>query len=327
VRYVLEGSIRKSGNRVRITGQLIEAATGNHIWADRFDGALEDVFDLQDQVTTNVVGAIAPKLEQAEIERVKRKPAASLDSYDCYLRGMALFYSGQHKAATECFQQAIEKNEDYAEAYAMAAACRTLKQAQDGVPLDVEERVKAVQLAQRAVSLGKDDAHTLARAAHALVYLGQQYERGSAMIEQAVVLNPNLSTVWLARGWISVICCDGERAIESFSQALRLSPVDPQRTNTLNGLSWAHFLLGRYDEGCSWATKAMQNTANVIFLVAFIMNAALAGRSPEARVAATRLMEIEPAFRASHASYVFPVSQPDVRAKIFDALRRGGVPD
>jgi TolB-like protein len=327
VRYVLEGSVRKSRGRVRITGQLIEAATGAHLWADKFDGGLEDVFELQDQITADVVGAVAPKLELAEIERVKRKPTVSLDSYDYYLRGMALFYTGKHEAAADCFQQAIQKNEDYADAYAMAAGCLVMKQGQQGVPLDVEERVKAVQLAQRAVSLGKDDALTLARAAHALVYLGQEYERGSDMIEQAVALNPNLSAVWFARGWISVICCDGERAIESFSQVLRLSPVDPRRSDSLNGLSWAHFLLGQYDDGCSWATKAMQNTANVIYLAAFVANAALAGRSLEARVAAKRLLEIEPAFRASHASNAFHVRQPDVQSKIIHALRQGGVSD
>src|ERR1019366_5677093 len=129
VRYVLEGSVRKAGTRVRITGQLIEAATDRHIWADKFDGPIEDVFGLQDQVTMNVVGLIAPKLEQAEIERARQKPSESLDSYDLYLRGMALTYKRSYDEAIELFREAFEQDPDYAAAHAMAAWTFLSKQA------------------------------------------------------------------------------------------------------------------------------------------------------------------------------------------------------
>ena len=133
VRYVLEGSVRKAANRVRITGQLIDATTGAHLWADRFEGTLDDIFELQDQMSESVVGAIAPQLERAEIERAKRKPTESLDAYDYYLRGMASFHRGTREAIDEalpCFRKAFERDPDYAAAYGMAAWCYFLAQAQ-----------------------------------------------------------------------------------------------------------------------------------------------------------------------------------------------------
>ena len=148
VRYVLEGSVRKAGNRVRITGQLIEAATGRHLWADKFDGALEDVFGLQDQVTASVVGLIAPTLEQAEIERARQKPTDRLDSYDFYLRGMALANRrGSLAAARELFRKAIERDPEYGPAYAMAASTLMMEQGASGVPLGAEAKGEALRSA------------------------------------------------------------------------------------------------------------------------------------------------------------------------------------
>jgi adenylate cyclase len=161
VRYVLEGSVRKAANRVRITGQLVDAATGAHLWADRFDGALEDIFDLQDQVTASVVTAIAPKLERAEIERAKRKPTESLDAYDYYLRGLESFYIQTRESMTEArrlFQKAIELDAGFASAYAMAAYCFAVRKASGWVTDRALEIAEAARLARRAVELGKDDA-------------------------------------------------------------------------------------------------------------------------------------------------------------------------
>jgi hypothetical protein len=162
VRYVLEGSVRKSGSRVRITGQLIEAATDRHVWADKFDGALEDVFNLQDQVTSSVVGLIAPQIEQAEIERARQKPTDSLDSYDFFLRGMALVNKRRFPEARVFFKQAFERDPDYGAAYAMAASTLMFEQAIRGVPLTAEALADAIRLAQLASKTGSDDAFTLA---------------------------------------------------------------------------------------------------------------------------------------------------------------------
>src|SRR4051812_29949575 len=204
VRYVLEGSVRKVAGRVRITGQLIEAATNAHLWADKFDGELADVFDLQDQVTTSVVGLIAPKLEQAEMERAKQKATESLDSYDLYLRGMGLTYKRSYPEARELFRNAFRVDPEYAGAYAMAAWTLINQQATGGIPLEEDMTREAVRLANIASRLANEDAFTLARSGHVLAYLGHEYDRAASMVEEAVALNPNLAVAWYCRGFVSV---------------------------------------------------------------------------------------------------------------------------
>jgi adenylate cyclase len=218
VRYVLEGSVRKAGNRVRITGQLIDATTDRHLWADRFDGALEDVFGLQDQVTASVVGLIAPTLELAEIERMRQKPTDRLDSYDFFLRGMAsLNKMSSLSEGREFFKKAFELDPEYGAAYAMAAATLMMQQGLRGVPLTAEMQTDAIRLANLGSKLAGDDAFVLAISGHVLTYLGHQYDRGAAMVEQAVALNPNLAVAWYSRGWVTLMCGEGEHAVESFA--------------------------------------------------------------------------------------------------------------
>ena len=171
VRYVLEGSVRKAGNRVRITGQLIDATTGGHLWADRFEGTLDDIFELQDQVTASVVGAIAPQLERAEIGRAKRKPTESLDAYDYYLRGMANVHQGTRDAINEAlpqFLKAIQLDPDFASAYAMAAWCYFWRKINGWMADREQDTAEGARLARRAMELGKEDAIALARSGHAL---------------------------------------------------------------------------------------------------------------------------------------------------------------
>jgi TolB-like protein/class 3 adenylate cyclase len=326
VRYVLEGSVRKSGSRVRITGQLIEAATDGHLWADKFDGALEDVFDLQDQVTSRVVGLIAPKLEQAEIERARQKSTESLDSYDCFLRGMELIHKRTLGEARGFFLKACEQDPGYGPAFAMAATTLMFEQGISGVPLTAEKRAEAVRLAHSAWRAGADDAFTLARSGHVLTYLGGEYDRGASMVEQAVELNPNLAIAWYSRGWVSMMCGDAERAIESFDRMIRLSPLDSLRISAWNGSSFASFCLGRYEEGCASATKSIQVVANAHTLCAYIVNAIGAGRVVEAQQAAARLLKSQPDFRAAHAEEAFPTRSLDIRNQMIAALRQAGLP-
>jgi TolB-like protein/class 3 adenylate cyclase len=187
VRYVLEGSVRKSANRVRITGQLIEASTGAHLWADKFDGELEDIFDLQDKVTASVVGAIAPKVEQTEIERAKRKPTASLDAYDHYLRGMANLYQFTNREAVaealRLLQRAIEIDPTFAAAHGSAAWCYAQRKSQGWVTDRVRETAEAARLARRAVELSKDDAVVLSSAAWTLALVVRDLDAGVDFIE------------------------------------------------------------------------------------------------------------------------------------------------
>ena len=328
VRYVLEGSVRKSGDRVRISGQLIEAATGTHIWADRFDGGLEDVFGLQDQVTTSVVGLIAPRLEQAEFERARHKPTEKLDSYDHYLRGAAaLHHRSSVVDAYEFFKKAIERDPEYAAAHVMVAWTWMARQAIYGMPLEADARAEAIRHARLAARLADEDPYVLATAGHVLTYLGHEYERGVAMVEQAVALNPNLAIAWYSRGFVCLMCDEAERAIESFDRMIRLSPLDPLRISAWNGSSHAFFRLSRHEEGCAAAMKSIQFDANAHSLATFAINAVRAGRKEEANKAISRLLKLQPGFRTSHVSEAFPVRWPERRADIAAALRDAGLPD
>jgi adenylate cyclase len=317
VRYVLEGSVRKAGSRVRITGQLIEAATDRHLWADKFDGALEDVFGLQDQITSSVVGLIAPKLEQAEIERARQKPPDRLDSYDLFLRGMALMNKrGSLPEARQFFRKAFEQDPEYGAAYAMAASTLMMQQGISGVPLTAEMRTDAIRLAHVGSKVGSDDAFTLARSGHVLTYIGHEYDRGASMVEQAVALNPNLAIAWYSRGWVALMCGEAERAIESFDRMIRLSPLDRLRISAWNGSSFALFCLGRYEDGCATAMKSIQVGKDAHTLGAYIVNAMRAGRASEAKEAVAQLLKLQPDFRASHAQEAFPIRLSDVRDQI-----------
>jgi hypothetical protein len=185
VRYVLEGSVRKCANKVRITGQLIDATSGTHIWAERFEGLLDDIFELQDRITESVVGAIAPQLEQAEIERAKRKPTESLGAYDYYLRAMANLHSGSREAieqALPMFYTAIELDPEFSSAYGMAAWCHFWRKLNGWMADRPGEIAEGIRLARLAVALGRDDAVALTRGGHALAHLAGEVDSGIRLV-------------------------------------------------------------------------------------------------------------------------------------------------
>jgi adenylate cyclase len=189
VRYVLEGSVRKAASRLRISGQLIDGATGTHLWADRFEGALEDIFDLQDQVTASVVGAIGPKLEQAEIERARAKPTENLNAYDLYLRALPLYYTNARAESDEVLRllrQAISLDPSYALAKALFAACITMRDNQ-GIRLSNSETDEGIRLAREALDGGRDDPSVLELAGWAVSYLAHDNEAALAALDRALV--------------------------------------------------------------------------------------------------------------------------------------------
>ena len=203
VRYVLEGSVRKAGGRVRITGQLIDSATGAHLWADRFEGSLDDIFELQDQVTASVVGAIAPKLDEAEIERARRKPAENLDAYDLFLRGLAVGYVWTRDSVEEALRQfyrAIELDPDFSAPYGLAARCYVIRKSQGWVVDQAWEKAEIRRLALRVSVVGRDDALALAWAGYSLVFVCRDYDTGAALLDQALSINQNLAVAWTIEG-------------------------------------------------------------------------------------------------------------------------------
>ena len=326
VRYVLEGSVRKAGGRVRITGQLIEAATNNHLWADKFDGAIEDIFDLQDQVAATVVGVIAPTIEQVEIERAKRKSTEKLDAYDVYLRGVALLRQRSLEPAVKLFVEATQKDPEYAAAYAMLAWINLIRQSSTGVSLSLEMREDTIRLANRAEQLANGDAFVLARVGHVFAYLAHQYDRGLSLTADAVSLNPNMAIAWYSRGWVTLLSAEPAMALESFDRMLRLSPLDPMRGAAWNGKAFALFCLDRFAEGQEAALRALQVFTDVHTLGALILNYVGAGRLEDARDVVARLLQAEPDFRASSSTEAFPVRSAALRDRMINALQEAGLP-
>jgi len=331
VRYLLEGSVRKSANRVRITGQLVDTATGAHLWAGRFDGGLGDVFDLQDRVTESVVGAIAPALEKAEIERAKRKPTESLDAYALDLRGMARFRQFTRQANDEAlrlFSRAIELDPEFASAYGRAASCYVAAKANGWISVTANEIAEVTRLAQRAVELGKDDAIALAASGWALAWFVRDLELGAGLVDRALVLNSNLAEAWSFGGWVKNWLGEPEAAIERFAHAMRLSPLDPS-LRTPSGTAHAHFFLGRYDEAASWAAMALRDNPDYQpgLRIAAASNA-MAGRPEQAHKAVARLQQLNPALRVSTLKDVLgPFRRAEDISRYEEGLRQAGLPE
>jgi TolB-like protein len=331
VHYLLEGSVRKAGSRVRLIGQLIDTSSGAYIWADRFEGALEDIFDLQDQVTANVVGAIVPKLEQAEIERAKRKPTESLDAYDYFLRGMAGIHPWTREANKEAlanFYRVIELDPNFASAYGLAARCYLQRKSSGWATDRVGEIAETERLCRRAGELGKDDAVALCTAGIALAYVVGDLDDGASFTDRALVLNPNLAWAWLFSGWIKVWLGEPEIAIERVAHALRLSPQDPHIFSMQSATACAHFVAGRYAEALSWAETATRVRPTFLMaLCAAAASGALVGRPAEAEKAMGRLRQLDSELRISNLNALFPTRRQEDFARWTEGLRRAGLPE
>jgi TolB-like protein len=330
VRYIVEGGVRRSANRIRITTQLIDATTGAHIWADRFDGTLDDIFDIQDQVATSVVGAIARRLEQAEIERSKRKPTENLDAYDLFLRGMASFYQRTTEANSEAldlFYRAIQLDANFASAYAMASWCFAWRKINGWMADGAKEVTEGTRLARRAVELGSDDAVALARSGHALAQLTGDVDGGIAFVDRALMLNPNLAAAWFLSGWLRAFRGESDIAIEHFAHAMRLSPLDPEMFRMQAGTAFAHLLAGRFDDASLWAQRAFSDLPTFLPAVSIIAAShALAGRVEEARRAMQHFRQLYPALRLASLKNWMPFC-PSVLTRFEDGLRKAGLPE
>jgi TolB-like protein len=331
VRYVLEGSVRKAGNRMRIAGQLIDAETGAHLWADRFEGALEDMFDLQDHVTSSVVGAIAPKLQREEIKRARRKPTENLDAYDYYLRGLAKagwWTKDANREALQLFCKAIEVDPGLACAYGMAAWCYVLRKARGWMTDHVQESAEATRLARKAVYMGDDDPVALCMGAYALAFVAHEFDDAAAFMDRGLALNPNFAQGWRFSAWLMVWRGQPDLALEHVAHAMRLSPLDRSMYAMHGAMAYAHFLASRYDLASSFAEKSMRENPN--FLLAIRISAAsnaLAGRLEPAREGIARALECNPDLRISNLRDLAPFRRAEDLAVFAKGLRKAGLPE
>jgi len=332
VRYVLEGSVRKASNRVRITGQLVDAVTGAHVWADRFDGALEDIFDLQDRVAASVAGIIEPKLRHVEMERARRKPTESLDAYDLYLRALAQF-AVSHEGNLEALMllhRAIEIDPRYAAPYGLAAWCYVYQKSVGWVSPSEPALAEGIRLAQRAAALGQEDPETLWMAGRALAMLGGDLQGGLALIDRALTLNPNSANAWRVSGLVRAFLVDTELAIAHLERSARLSPLDFFAYLCSHGFVCAHFMAGRHEEASAWCDRTLHERPD--YPPALRMKAAtcgLLGRLEEGRAWVGRLLAVNPDTTVSSMRlYYGPfMKKPGCLEALLDGLRKAGLPE
>jgi TolB-like protein len=331
VRYVLEGSVRKAADRLRVTAQLVDAATGSYLWADRFEGALEAVFEFQDRITEKVVSIIAPKIVEAEIARARQTPG-NLDAYDCYLRGTALLCPVTRQGVTEALRlygRAMELAPDYPAPYGRAIGCYVCRRAYGWVDDPEKDKEEVRRLVQTALHVGRDDALTLCAAAFAVAYVLCNLPSAREYMDQALALNPNLAFAWAQSGWISLWLGHPDVAIEHFRLASRHDPYHTRYTDGLRtGMAHAYFFLGRYDEAVSLAESDLQcapDTHGALRIGA--ASAACAGNSDAAQRLAKHLQSVDPTFRVSRLGDYLGPYKPEFVTRYAEGLRMAGLPE
>jgi adenylate cyclase len=328
VRYVLEGSVRKVAGRIRITAQLIEAEAGTHIWAERYDRAIDDIFALQDEITISTVAAIEPSLRQAEIERAKRKRPENLDAYDLVLRATPLADTGMPEGSSQAIpllDRALELEPSYALAHGLSAYCHEVLYVRGG--MREENRVAAIHHGHAAVAFGPDDAKALIYGGLAIGLVEHDRAQAQEAFEAALALSPSAAAAYL---WGSLIMGWGgeaEQAIEWGERGIRLSPFDPWITAALHGMFLGHFLRGRYEEAATAIRKAVRSKPG--FSISHMMLAAALvklGRAAEAEASRERALSLQPNFSIGRQfAAVGAVSA--LAIPFAEALRAAGFPD
>jgi tetratricopeptide (TPR) repeat protein len=320
VRYVLEGSLRKGGNRVRITAQLIDAISGTHLWADRFDGSLEDVFDLQDKIATSVAGIIEPALQAAEMRRSAARPTTDLGAYDLYLRALATFFpitKARIFAALGLFEQALAIDRHYGPALSWAAVCH-LRLVLDGwAEVPGTNRRQAIDLARQALQVTQNDPGILVNAAVVLAYFGEDIGAMIGLVDRALALNPSYARGWSRSGILRIMAGQHDLAIEHVETSLRLSPRERIGV-PLHQMGQAYFCKRRFDEAAAALLLAIQDNPSSPGPYRFLAACyARMGRLDEARATVTRLRAITPLVVPSGSS----LRNPEDRELFLSGLR------
>jgi adenylate cyclase len=330
VRYILEGSVRKSGNRLRISTQLVEAATGNHLWAEKFDGELTDVFDLQDQITAGVVGAIEPSVRYAEIERARRKRTEKFDAYDLYLQALPHIWahSPQERAkGLDFLNAALQIDQNYAAVHGLAAWAYQ-QRFQRGGAANISDREAAIRHARTALSLDTDDTTALSLAGFAVASLERDHQTGISATEKALLHNPNSAQAQSYSAVVNSLVGRFDTALDRAHQSIRLSPFDPVRYIPETAICTALFCTRRYVEAAEAAQRAIQCNARFVpghaLLAACLIRL---NKFEEARAEASRVLAMEPHFRCRVSLIQVAASIPEVSDSILEALKEAGLPE
>ena len=328
VAYVLEGSVRRSGTQMRLTAQLIEAESGRHLWADKFDTDVADVFAVQDQIVIRVVGAIAPQLEKAEIARANRRATDDLAAYDLYLRGLAHWNRWSEDGNAEAlrlFYAAMEKDRDFSTPYGLAASCFQFARANNwAATFDGDE---IARLVERAAEIGNEDAVALCWAGHVHAYFFKDVDRALSLIDRALELDVNLAVAWQRSGWVRGYAGDPDGAIESLNKAMLLNPLDTRVFLTQSAMAFAHFIAGRDAEAADWAAMALRLKPHWLpALRMALASNAMQGRREEATQALAVYTEIDPEISIGKICDCYPFQRAADRERLSEGLRKAGLP-
>ena len=330
VRYLVEGSVRRSGQRLRLTAQLIEAATGNHLWAERYDGSLGDVFDFQDRIVESLISAIEPKLRATEIARARRKRPDNLDAFDLFLQAWPRYATMSTQGVAEAIElldRAIALSPDYAQALAYAASCRALRPANGDSP-DVEKDFREAEtLCRRALDCDPADPVALGSAAFIAALSRRGYQTAWDLIDRALAVDPNSMVAWAMRAWISAWAGETDTAMDEFAKALRLSPLDPQwGAICKHGMAFALCTSGRPAEALPWARKALEDRPDWMAVHrALVSSLWLSGRLDEARDAARRFVEMFPDFSLRAWAERAPLNGTLGQSRFVESLHEAGL--
>ena len=329
VRYVVEGGVRRAGNKIRISAQLIDVESRAHIWAERYDGELDDLFEVQDRVASSIAGALVPSIKQAEVERARRKPPDRLDAYDLYLQALALSQADSREdgdRALALLDRSLALAPDFAPAVVLAAYIWGIKRMAGWVAPE-EGLAKARVFVLRALRLDRDNPDLLALVARGMTMMSNRADEALATIERAVTLNPNSATCWLSSGWVNAYAGKPEIAIDHFHRALRLSPRDPLSFDVWSGLAFSHILLSQDDEAIAAAHAALRHSARHGRAWHFLASAlALAGRRDEAQTVVRQILTGEPDFSIAKLLSRIGMGEGDAD-RYLQGLRLAGVPE
>jgi adenylate cyclase len=330
-RYLLDGSLRIAGNTLRVSCVLIDATSGKQIWAERYDGVLEDVFDLQDRITSSIVATIYPKMLAAEIARAQAKPTDNLSAYDLYLRAMAALRERTESSisqALELLDRAIAADPQFSSAYGYVACAHWIRVSDEWSSI-AEAKARGYEAARLAVELGKDDPIALTLGGYGIAYLGGRLEEGLAHIERALTLNPNSLAAWRHGGTAYWMTGQHEKSIQYYERAMQLSPLDPSAFESYMGISFPYFFLGRYDQAIHWVERSLREKPRFVpALIIKIAALAMDGSRPdELRDLVQQVMSMFPGVTIVTGMQRLVVSRSADRELFETALRKAGFPD